>query len=263
METSMVMKRLIGGWLTLVVLATGVWAQTPEPTPESTTAPSAQAPATAAPQASVPVDSTTPRGALKLLSVAIDRGDTAAVRTLMHTTSVAERSVVNALAARVESLVVLRQAATERFGEAGSTAMFGDMRAQLEQSQRMIDRAAEQVTNERAIVDPGGAGNPHDVVHLVKVDGQWKIAVSEMAAGLSEQELQERAQDAELFGRVSKEVAGEIKSGKHATPDDARRELETRLRTAVEQQTRARRNAEAQAQQDSSVQTAPEGSARP
>src|SRR5438046_1329496 len=78
---------------------------------------SAQPPTAPAGQAREPVDQTTPKGALKMLSRATQAGETATLKQLFHATTPAQQKIADSMIDRAEVFAKFRAALVGKFGE--------------------------------------------------------------------------------------------------------------------------------------------------
>src|SRR5438874_1383649 len=108
------LSRLLVSMCTLLVLATFVAAQ-----------PAATAPAST--QASVAVDQSTPRGALKLLMISMNKGDLATARGVFAPADEVETKMVDALLGQQQSMLKFRDAAQAAFGAEEARKLVGDV----------------------------------------------------------------------------------------------------------------------------------------
>src|SRR5439155_1793562 len=110
-------SRLLAICLLTLALTSLVTAQ-----PSSTTAP-------ATTQASVKADQSTPRGALKSLTVAMNNGDAAGIKSVFSPTGDVENKMVDAVVNQQQALMKFRDAAVTAFGADEARKLTGDLDA--------------------------------------------------------------------------------------------------------------------------------------
>src|SRR5947207_15986227 len=76
----------------------------------------AQTSPASAPTTQVSADQSSPRGALKVLSVAMENGDSDALRNVLSATSAQEQRMLKAIIAQQSAIAQLRDAAVQSFG---------------------------------------------------------------------------------------------------------------------------------------------------
>src|SRR5262245_419159 len=91
-----------------------------------------------------PVDQTTPKGALKLFSKALDAGDRKSILQLLAADSDQDRKVATATADLAEAMAELRAATIKSFGPEKSRALGVDPTSQADAAKR-IDTAIETI----------------------------------------------------------------------------------------------------------------------
>src|SRR5262245_22775087 len=106
----MTSKRSLAPFLAVLFVATLASAQT--------------APATT--QSAIPADQSTPRGALRVLGVALDAGDAATIRAVFQISNPEEQKMVDALVRYREAVAKFGKAAAQAFGENEAKKLTGD-----------------------------------------------------------------------------------------------------------------------------------------
>lgn len=227
------------------IVNTSAWCTAQEAPPATPAAPvpaettpsdAATAPADAVTTApattqAVPVDQTTPRGALKVLASAMEAGDKEKILGVFHTTSPLEERMASAMAEMASAVAKLRKVTTEAYGEAGARELIGELPPPGE-SDRLVDSATETITEKNATVQLGAESPP---AKLIQVDGQWKFPVSELAQGVPPEAI---SRDVEFnMGQAAAidAIAEEIAQKKYSSAAEVRTALESKLRQLVEE----------------------------
>jgi hypothetical protein len=203
--------------------------------PAAQTAPAAASAPTSAPAAPVvPINTQSPRGTMKVLSQAMEAGDPAAIKKVMHAKTPEEEKMVAAMSAQAEAIGKLKSASVAKFGAQEAKKLVGDTAAQLAQALLMFDAAGEKIEGETATVSP--QGDPQQAIHLVKVGNDWKLSVADMAKTVPAGQIDRALADMNLQAKILTEIASGISSGQYKTPEDAGKDLQQKLiRAAMEQ----------------------------
>jgi hypothetical protein len=204
---------------TVFLLPAGAaWAQTTAPAAAPTTQ-------------SVPADQTTPRGALKSLVGAMQTGDAARIKSLIATTNPTEDKMVDAMTAMSLAQKHFRTAAQTAYGDSAKE-LTGDTEAGTAAGLAKIDAAPEIITGDTATVDPTGQpGVPP--MKLAKIDGQWRIPISELARGVDQAAIQQRLDDLGSMSKMMDESADEVSKGMYKTPKDAGEAIKSKMMVAM------------------------------
>jgi hypothetical protein len=223
--------------LGLASAASAQQAAAPAPAPAAQTAPTA-APSTtptSAPAAPViPINTTSPRGTMKVLSQAMEAGDSAAIKKVMHASNPAEEKMVDAMSGQAEAIGKLKSASVAKFGAQEAKKLVGDTAAQLAQAMLMFDAAGEKIEGNNATVSP--QGDPQQAIHLVKVGNDWKLSVADMARQVPAGQIDRALADMNLQAKILSEIADGISKGQYKTPEEAGKDLQQKLiRAAMEQ----------------------------
>jgi hypothetical protein len=213
----------------LSVVATTALAQTSQPRPvtdyqnfDSST----HFPASTTAPTSVPADPSTPKGALKALTLALDAGDREKILSLLRAETDSEKKVAAAWANLAEASALLRRAATNAFGAQASRPLSVDPGASAEGLAR-IDAATVAITGDKAsLATPQAEGPP---MVLVKHNSGWRVPVTEFSKDIEPSALEQNLRDVSEQSRLMKEVAAEVAAGKYPTALDARKALDQRI----------------------------------
>ena len=175
----------------------------------------------------------TPRGTLKLLRQAMEKGDADALRSILLAEGEVQQQMVEAMVQTAQSVRGLREAAVEAFGEREAAALAGPQPAGDPAQMKEIDEAAETIEEDRAVVRFADVQvNP---VTLVRRGEQWYVPVGELSAKLNDRDLSERIEEIRTFNRVMGEVTAEIAAGKHQSAEQARQALASLMLRAVQE----------------------------
>jgi hypothetical protein len=179
---------------------------------------------------SAPVDPSTPKGALKVFSRALDAGDRDIILQMLAADSEQDHKLASATADLAVATAQLRQAATKAFGDAKSRALGVDPGAQPAAMAR-IDAAAETIIDAAAVVRT--ADNEGPPMKLVKRDGKWRLPVAELSKDVEAADLDKNLADVAAQVGLTRVLADEVAAGKFATATDARQALDQRILKAT------------------------------
>jgi len=183
-------------------------------------------------------DPGTPAGAQRIVRAAAEKGDRSEVRRFFHATTPTEEKVADALAEYAVAGAAAYKAAASKYGDDESRkTLFGVVPIQPKEA----DEAKIQWKIERNKATPVGtdknnfAGPP-----LMKIDGVWKMPMSDIVSGRSEAEINQTVlvplhKQSELMSACAKDTA----DGKYATAADLRKALLEQLQAMkrdIEQQ---------------------------
>ncbi|MDB5295655.1 MAG: hypothetical protein JWO31_1638 [Phycisphaerales bacterium] len=154
-------------------------------------------------------DTSTPKAAAKTFAAAMTTGDADAAKAA---STGADAKMIESMANAFGSYKKLHDAAAAKFGEEGKKlgAMGGSVDDDL--VKKLAD-ATETITGDTATVAPKDG----KAMKLKKVDGAWKVDMSEMAGPMA-------ALGSQMFdkmGKAAKVTADEIAAGQYKTIDEA------------------------------------------
>jgi hypothetical protein len=212
----------------------------PQPSTQPNPMPPTQPPATAgmgatsAPASApvVPINTSTPRGALKTLLTAIQTGDPQGIKKVIHTSTPVEEKMVDALAHRALAENNFRQAAVKAFGADAAKQLVGDAEASNVVNMSQLDAAAETVDGDSAIVNSNSAGG--EPVKLSKINGQWQIPASEFSKATDPTKIQQNIEDMNFAANLIDQFAGDVSGGKYKTATEAGESIQLQMRAAME-----------------------------
>lgn len=199
----------------VMLMGTSALAQTTQPT-------TSEAPATP----------TSPKGALKALTIALNNGDKAAVKTLMLADNPKEQEMVGAMASMAHAVADLHHALVIKFGEAQAKTVLGDDEQALKQSLATIDSADVKEDGDHATVTVGG--NSASAMHLTKVGDQWKVTLGEQAKTVSAKQVDAQCKTSMGQVKTLDDTAKEVTAGKYASASDVATALRDKMAAAPE-----------------------------
>jgi len=203
-------------------------AQSPSPAGEVGMAAAPQAMATSRPN---PADPASPRGTLEALVGAMQAGDASKIKTLIATTNPTEEKMVDAMATMAVSQKRFRSAAEAEYGDSAKE-LTGDTEAGTAEGLAKIDAAPETINGDTATVDPTGQPGVAPLT-LKKVNGQWRIPISELARGVDQNTIQQRLDDLAFMSQMMNESADEVSKGMYKTPKDAGEAIKSKMMVAM------------------------------
>jgi hypothetical protein len=172
----------------------------------------------------------TPKGALKLLAAALRDGDADRIRQVMYSSNASEARMVAAMADMAKAMAALQRAAVKAFGREGAKEVVGDTDATDTESKAHIDSAEVKVQGDTATVTMED-GEEAPVV-LKRVDGRWRLPMSELSRGADLAALEERLAGLAEQSSLVRELAEEVGSGKYASPAQAKEAWQSRAMQA-------------------------------
>jgi hypothetical protein len=173
----------------------------------------------------------TPRETLRTLNIALRDGDADTVKSLFQTANPEDKKLVSAMADYAAALAALHRAASKAYGPEGANAVTGDTAAQSADGLAAIDKAEETIDGNTAVVKYAGATDP--AVKLVRVDGIWKLPLSQLLNGADKPTEDRRLAELGTQTRVAADTTAEIVAGKYKTPDKAAEIWRARLLQSV------------------------------
>ena len=209
-------------------------------------------------------DATTPKGALKLLASALREGDAERIRQVMHATNGAETRMVSSMAEMARAMAQLQKAAVKAFGDVGAREIVGDTQATDADGRARIDAADVRVAGDTAtVIVPEGEDAP---VVLKRVNGQWKVPMSELSKNADPAALEERLTELTEQRKLVTQLTEEIAAGQFNSPAQAKDAWQSRAMQAVTRRPPAQRKPQTQGAKQGSEPAQPTGagaSARP
>lgn len=180
------------------------------------------------------VDASTPKAALRTLSMAMRDGDVPTIKRIFLAGNPAEAKMVEADAEMAAALADLRRAAVAAYGEHGAKTITGDTDAGSAESLARIDGADITSAGDTATVSYRDEKQAPFI--LRKVDGQWKVPASELGKPLDKAALDQRLADLAVQTAVVRDIIRGMQSHKFATPEAAREAWQSRILQAATSQ---------------------------
>ena len=197
--------------VSLIVLP--AWSQTTVPQTAPTT------------QSAVPIDLSTPRGTLKVLTRAMESGDAAIIRSVFHAEGPLEQQMADAMSQMAEAIVKMRKAAQSRFRDSAG-GLAGDPTL-LDEELIRLDAAEETIEGDTARVMPNGKP-----IVLQRVGDEWKIPIAELAKDANQAEIESKLRHYQMMIRVTNEFADDILANKFRTGEEASQTYNARISRA-------------------------------
>ena len=185
--------------------------------PATTTAP-------ATTQASVKADQSTPRGALKSLTVAMNKGDATGIKSVFNPTGDVENKMVDAVVNQQQALMKFRDSAVTAFGAEEARKLTGDLDAAQAESLAALDQVPEKITGDEATV-----GDGDQLVHLKKQGEKWTLPVNTLAPQINAQTVDKELSQVTERTKFFTEMADVMSKGKYKTADEAGKALQLRV----------------------------------
>jgi hypothetical protein len=173
-----------------------------------------------APTEIVAVDSSSPKGALKLLAKSLDEGNADAIRNALVADNDDQRDWAEGMIALSAATGRLQKQAIETFGGEGARALIGDPAAATAAALEQIDQSTIELDGDKATIRPA---NPDEEPMVVRktADGTWKVPVASFTGAAAADKLAPIAaryvKQAEAIDQIVKDIA----AGKLPTPERA------------------------------------------
>jgi hypothetical protein len=194
-------------------------------------------PATApAAQALDPVDQTTPKGALKMLSRATQSGETATLKQLFHATNPQQQKIADSMIDRADVFAKFRAALVSKFGEDAATKLTDTSPADEMAAEARIEQATVKVDNDKASVTMKSEvpGDPDpDAMQMVKVDGKWKLPMAPITDGMDAPSMEAGLRRMKLISEAVTQTTADVSSGKYQSPDEVNDAIRGKLASAM------------------------------
>jgi hypothetical protein len=178
-------------------------------------------------------DVSTPSGAQKAALVATNKEDEKGVRKFLHATTPTEEKLADAMAANAVAGAKVYNAAVKKFSEETVRKELLGL-IPMQSSEKEIDDTQWKIEGDKATpVETGdrkfvGAG-------LKKIDGVWKLSISDLAAGHPEGELKQMMGLIEKQSAMMNETAKETTDGKYATVQDLKKGTIDKMRKLMQE----------------------------
>ena len=176
---------------------------------------------------SAPFDASTPKGALKIFSRALEAGDRTAILDSLAATTDQEHKLAAATADLAAATATLKASALKAFGQAKSRPLGVDPDAGTTAAAR-IDASTETIDGDTAVVRM--LDNEGPPMSLVKQAGKWRLPVNELTKDVEAADIDKNLADVTIQIGLMRSLAKEIDAGKYATAMEARTALDQRIR---------------------------------
>jgi hypothetical protein len=161
--------------------------------------------------------SQSPKDALRHQDAAAKEGNREQDLLLYQATNDKEKKLADAIADGDVALARLEKAVTDKFGkEAAANVVHAASSMNLED----IDKAKEKIDGDKATIEWTGKKAPS--LHLVKVDGQWKIPMSEIVGSLDDKESEELAKKFKEVAEQLTQTADTVEKDKYRSGEGVR-----------------------------------------
>lgn len=207
-----------------------------------------------APASKPSADETAIRAALKTLAKALQDGDAKGVGEVLHADGAMERKMVDAMASMAAEIARLHKSAAKAFGEDAAKELTGDLSAELSRidDAEIIFSGADAATvrYKPPTTAPSKPGAPSDEraaeddlpppppVVLKKIEGRWRVPVSELSRDTTPEEIAQRLADLDAQMKLVAELTGEIAKGKHKSAAKAAEAWQAKMMQALSPRTR-------------------------
>ena len=176
-------------------------------------------------------DVSTPQGAQKVMRMAIEKGDEKEVRKLLHATTPGEEKLADALAANTVAGSELFKTASGKWGE-------DETRKQLIGVAGLPPKASDEekmkwkIEGDRATLEDT-PGEKHVGAGLRKIDGAWKMAMSDITAGEPDARVVQMVSMIEKQTELQKQAKKETDAGKYASASDLRSAMTEKMQALI------------------------------
>jgi len=177
------------------------------------------------------LDSSTPRGALKLFFTAEVGEDGDALKHLLAAENPAQEHLIAAVAAQKNADRALTDALYAKFPDQWKADPRKAALAVLPAIYQNIDKADQQINGDTATVHAAGSDQPP--VTLKRVKGQWRIPLAVISTNVDPADVDKRAHQVEIQAGVMRQAASDVSAGKYATKDEAIQDVKQRMYTAA------------------------------
>ena len=158
-----------------------------------------------------------PKDALRHQDAAAKEGNREQDLLLYQATNDKEKKLAEAIADGDMALARLEKAVTDKFGkEAAASVVHAASSMNLED----IDKAKEKIDGDKATIEWEGKKVP--ALHLVKVDGQWKIPMSEIVGSLDDKQSEELAKKFHEIADQLTQTADTVEKDKYRSGEGVR-----------------------------------------
>lgn len=158
-----------------------------------------------------------PKDALRHQDAAAKEGNREHDLLLYHATNDKEKKVADAIVDGDLALARLEKAVSDKFGkDAAANVVHAASSMNLDD----IEKATEKVDGDKAIIEWAGKKAP--AIHLVKVDGQWKIPMSEVVGSEDDRTADELAKKFHDIAEQLTQTADAVEKDKYRSGEGVR-----------------------------------------
>jgi hypothetical protein len=210
-------------------------------------------PLSPAPPATKPsAEETALRAALRSLATSLQDGDAEGIRAVIYAANPTERKMVDAMAAMAVEIARLHKAAAKAFGNEAAKELTGELGAEMARidgaeitfdapeaaTVRYKAEAPAAPTTAPAKPDASAADvdpppPPPAPLVLKKIEGKWRVPISELSKDTTPEEIEQRLADLDVQTKVIAELSGEIAKGKHKTAEKAAEAWQAKMMQAL------------------------------
>jgi hypothetical protein len=166
-------------------------------------------------------DPATPNGAQKVVRAAAEKGDKAEVRKFLHATTPVEEKLADAIADNAVAGAAAYKAAVAKFGEDETRkTLLGVVPIHPKESEE--EKTEWKMEGDKATAVPTDK-NKFTGPPLTKVDGIWKMSMSDVISGRPESEISQMITVLGQQSGMMDEWRKETEAGKYATAADLRK----------------------------------------
>jgi hypothetical protein len=206
--------------LSLLSFTSSLWAQ--EHVRQPTTAAVTTQPVD--PANDIAPEPSTPKGTLLLVSRALAAGDTGTARQLIHAVTPQDQKLLDLLMSRTQANANFRRAAADAFGAEAASQLAADPAAELAQSEQRIRQANVDIDGDRATVQMD-----NNRIELLRQQGQWKLAMSNLTAGMDAADVERHMRLMQVFRDVVVQTTEELTAGNYKTVEQVSDAIRSKL----------------------------------
>ena len=188
--------------------------------------------AAAAPALAAEPDISTPQGAQKAAVAAMRKEDQATVRKFLDATTPMERKIADSIAANAVAGAKAYNAAVAKFGEETAKKELGGI-VPVQPSDSELEKTQWKIEGDKATPLETDPQSPTPGAALHKVGGTWKMSVSDITTGHSDDELTRSVALVDRQTAIMNETAKEASEGKYKTVDDMKSASMDKMRKMI------------------------------
>ncbi len=178
-------------------------------------------------------DPSTPAGAQRLVRQAEEKGDQAALRKFLHATTPIEQKLADAFAENAVAGAAAYKAAVAKFGEQETRKSLQGI-VVIHPTEADDAKTPWKIEGNKATPISTGK-NQFAGPALNKIDGVWKLRMSDITDGQSEAQINQMISALQKLARVMRAYTAETEAGKYATAGDFRKAALERINAVGEE----------------------------